>query len=193
MIPKILHQIWLGPNPIPKKFLEFQQNWRELHPDWSYKIWTDTAIRDIPIKHLVDRCGKFSSKSNMVRIYAVMFEGGVYADMDIDWNKNFDIFLTYKAFAAKESQDIYCNAIFGSEANSSWLSYQYNILEKYCSLPPPWGPKLMTLAVKNRGEKFTDIPTNFFYPFLWNCSKPLNKEDYSDSYCVHYWEKSWKR
>jgi len=36
MIPKLMHQIWVGPKPRPDKWL---QTWQDKHPGWTYKIW----------------------------------------------------------------------------------------------------------------------------------------------------------
>ena len=38
MIPKIIHQIWLGPLPPPQRWLD---SWRDHHPDWDYHLWTN--------------------------------------------------------------------------------------------------------------------------------------------------------
>lgn len=32
-IPRVLHQIWLGPAPIPAQCQEFMKRWRTLHPE----------------------------------------------------------------------------------------------------------------------------------------------------------------
>ena len=41
MIPRTLHQVWLGPDPIPARYMGFLDGWRRLHPGWSYQLWTD--------------------------------------------------------------------------------------------------------------------------------------------------------
>ncbi|NBV41108.1 glycosyl transferase, partial [bacterium] len=44
-IPKILHQVWLGPKEMPAQFVSWREQWRRLHPDWEYMLHTD---KDIP-------------------------------------------------------------------------------------------------------------------------------------------------
>ena len=44
LIPRILHQIWLGGSPIPEEFLEFSAGWRRAHPQWDYRLWTDRRL-----------------------------------------------------------------------------------------------------------------------------------------------------
>ena len=86
MIPKLLHQIWLGPREIPQHFVDWRNNFYKLHPDWDYRLWTDADVETLPneVKSIVNSLTCFASKSNIVRLYAVWRYGGVYADMDID-------------------------------------------------------------------------------------------------------------
>jgi len=41
-IPKIIHQLWVGPNPPPLKWMD---TWREKHPTWQYRLWGNDEIR----------------------------------------------------------------------------------------------------------------------------------------------------
>jgi mannosyltransferase OCH1-like enzyme len=39
---KIIHQIWCNKyNDIPDSFLKLSATWKELHPDWEYRFWTE--------------------------------------------------------------------------------------------------------------------------------------------------------
>ena len=40
-IPKIIHQLWIGPLPRPDKWMN---TWKECNPDWEYKLWTEDEI-----------------------------------------------------------------------------------------------------------------------------------------------------
>lgn len=193
MIPKKLHQVWLGDKDMPEQFIDFTKNWRDLHPNWDYKLWTDETISDKPeIKNLVDQCEAFSSKSNVVRLYAVYLEGGVYADMDVDCVQNFNKLLNVNAFAARQQKHMFCNALFGAIPNSEWIKCQIEELPELIHLPPPWGPPLMTRAADRfkETEQFNECPKHYFYPFLWY-EKAGSKSEYKNSYAIHYWEHSW--
>ena len=41
-IPKIIHQLWVGPLPRPTKWMD---TWREKHPTWEYRLWGNDEIR----------------------------------------------------------------------------------------------------------------------------------------------------
>src|SRR4029077_5448971 len=46
-IPKIIHQIWVGPKMPPSFFATFQEKWKMLHPGWEYHLWTDSEIDEL--------------------------------------------------------------------------------------------------------------------------------------------------
>lgn len=88
-IPKILHQVWTGPNPPPVHLMD---TWRELNPDWEYKLWTEDTIpfpletqtwydwfHDLPEPH---RWQAYHSCSNLIRYEMLLHHGGVYLDAD---------------------------------------------------------------------------------------------------------------
>lgn len=41
VIPKIIHQLWIGPKPAPTKWM---QTWRDKNPGWLYRLWTEKEI-----------------------------------------------------------------------------------------------------------------------------------------------------
>lgn len=41
MIPKIIHQVWIGPRPAPVKWLK---TWPEKHPGWNYIFWDNKKV-----------------------------------------------------------------------------------------------------------------------------------------------------
>ena len=40
-IPKIIHQIWIGPKKLPSKYSKWASTWKKLNPTWIYKFWTE--------------------------------------------------------------------------------------------------------------------------------------------------------
>lgn len=43
-IPKIIHQLWVGPKPRPDKWMN---TWKEKHPLWQYRLWGNDEIRGV--------------------------------------------------------------------------------------------------------------------------------------------------
>ena len=42
MIPKILHQIWIGPKEPPIKLMK---TWKEKHPEFRYILWNEEELQ----------------------------------------------------------------------------------------------------------------------------------------------------
>lgn len=91
-IPKIIHQIWLGPKPPPNYYWDYKKSWVKLHPDWEYKFWTDKEVAelDFELKDLYDRTPNWGEKSDILRAELLDRFGGLYADTDFECVKSFD-------------------------------------------------------------------------------------------------------
>lgn len=85
-IPKIIHQIWLGPNSPPSFFYVFQQKLKNLHPDWEYKLWNEESLEKLHLDNwdLVEKSTNWGEKSDIIRADLLCRFGGVYLDDDIE-------------------------------------------------------------------------------------------------------------
>ena len=43
-IPRIFHQIWVGPDPFPEEFAGYQETWIRHHPEWELRFWTEENL-----------------------------------------------------------------------------------------------------------------------------------------------------
>ena len=187
MIPKILHQVWLGPKPIPKQFLHWMGGWRSLHPDWTYILHTNENVPK-HLKYYIDSCKYYSSKSNIIRLYVINKYGGIYCDTNFEWNKNINCFLDNNFITAKQQSTTYSNAFFGSVSNSPILNWQLNLLDKYIDHPQS-GVNLFTSAIEKFEKDVKVLPTKYIYPYLWN--KPFTPGiHFPNPYLVNHWKKS---
>ncbi len=104
-IPKIIHQIWLGPKKPPHFFLKFRESWKRLHPDWEYRLWTDAdlASYDFELRDLFDQSDNYGEKSDILRCELLLKYGGVYVDADFESIKPLDeVLYKYDFFAGIE-------------------------------------------------------------------------------------------
>lgn len=212
MIPRIIHQIWLGPNPIPIQFKEWQKTILKHNPplnnpasterihqtianiqnmyNWQYHLWTDDNIQEFNATGLLNECDSLAGKSDVIRILALIKYGGVYLDMDVECLKPLHPLLNVPAFVAKESDNVVCNAIFGTIPNHPWLLKQMHLLPTLVDKPTSWGVTLMSEQSLKIDSGVTIYPKEFFYPFLWDI--PLEyRKPHKNSYLVHHWNKSW--
>jgi hypothetical protein len=100
-IPRIIHQTWfeeLTPERYPH-LQRLQNSWKAA--GWDYRFYTDAAARVYIQEHYPDRFveaydtilpGAF--KADLFRLFVLLREGGIYADIDVQLDVNLDSFLT---------------------------------------------------------------------------------------------------
>ena len=89
-IPKIIHYVWVGTKPIPKRDQVFIEGWRRLNPDFKIKHWTekDIDLKKYPlVKKAIDE-KRWALAADIIRMYAVYTEGGFYFDTDVELRKS---------------------------------------------------------------------------------------------------------
>jgi len=109
MIPKIIHQMWIGPNPPPLKMI---QTWIDKNPDWEHILWTEDLIREkYPNgfrnqKH-IDEHETWNGKCDIMR-YQILYDiGGIFLDADcICLNSLDDHFLEHDSFSCFENEEL---------------------------------------------------------------------------------------
>ncbi|MEQ9115588.1 MAG: glycosyltransferase, partial [Rickettsiales bacterium] len=91
-IPKIIHQIWIGPRSIPNKYKKLSLTWKQTFPDWKYKLWTDKDVMQFQFqsKDLYNKASSYQEKSDILRYEILKKYGGLYVDMDYEALNNFD-------------------------------------------------------------------------------------------------------
>ena len=83
MIPKIIHQIWIGPKPAPTKFMD---TWRDKNPDFEYIRWNEEEIKKRNLKleciNRINEMEEINGKADIIR-WEILYEyGGVFLDAD---------------------------------------------------------------------------------------------------------------
>lgn len=89
-IPKIIHQIWLGPNLPPPHFAGFQETLMRLHPDWEYHLWSEAQLEELNLDNwdIVEKSQNWAEKSDIIRCDLLDRFGGVYMDVDMEMYKS---------------------------------------------------------------------------------------------------------
>jgi mannosyltransferase OCH1-like enzyme len=126
MIPRILHFIWLGHEPIPMRLREFRAGWERLHPGWEIRDWGE----DIPWPYAPapERCCHVRQSSNWMRLHALRSEGGVYVDFDTESLKNIEPLLDGRSACATPfhmsgptAEKRVCNSFLAAEPEHPWI------------------------------------------------------------------------
>ena len=95
MIPKKIHYVWLGKGEKSERAKHCLETWKKFLPDYEIKEWNEDNF-DINYnnwtKHSYEN-KKYAFTSDVVRLYALYNEGGIYMDTDVEVYKPLDEFL----------------------------------------------------------------------------------------------------
>ena len=117
MIPKVIHYVWLGHGEKSEKTKACIESWRTYMPGWEIKEWNEDNF-DINYNDFTRDSyekGMYAFTSDVVRLYALYHEGGIYMDTDVLMYKPLDQFAENEAFTGFESVDYPVTATMGAE------------------------------------------------------------------------------
>lgn len=211
MIPKILHYVWAGPNPLPKEAEALIARWRAIMPDYKVMVWGNEDIlkHDSQFLRLSFAVGAWNRVANYLRICALIEHGGIYLDTDMDVLKSFDPLLDNQCFFGIQRDDstvdLVNNAVIGAVPNHPFLNQLRDALDQefvgYVDVSCGSGPGLVSVKLAEKGldyipedtiqiEGITIYSKDYFYPYKWD-------EEYSEecitpnTYAVHLWDHTW--
>jgi mannosyltransferase OCH1-like enzyme len=206
VIPKIIHQIWLGSEP-DSNLKKYMDSVKSANPDYEYRLWTDKEVETIDFnnKNLFLSCKNFGQRSDILR-YAVLEKfGGIYLDTDFLGIKSFDELLHHNFFTgvAYDKEPTLFNGLIGSVPNHPLLKELNNIeqVEDYdgMAIIKSTGPWYLTRKLFKYIKSYNDAivyPVAYFYPFP-NFERDKDAgNDYrnyirEETVCVHMWDSRW--
>jgi len=99
MIPRIVHHIWLGPDPLPEEHGPWIETWKRHHPDWEFRMWTEENLPEDPIRpEILERLRAPVERADILRLELVYRYGGVYLDTDLECLRPMDDVLAGEDF-----------------------------------------------------------------------------------------------
>lgn len=117
MIPKIIHYVWLGKGEMSERAKHCIESWKKYLTDYEIKEWNEDNF-DINYnnwtKHSYEN-KKYAFTSDVVRLYALYTEGGIYMDTDVEVYKPLDEFLNEEGFTGFEAVNYPSTATLGAE------------------------------------------------------------------------------
>ena len=163
MILNQIHQIWIGPRPLPSKWLD----------TWDSKVYRDEDIEDL---HLVNqekydyyyKNKNYAGATDIARVEIIYRYGGVYMDADSYCLNPIDELLDNEFFAGIEYDDRVANGVFGATPEHPILKDYIDRINKATVLDPACytvGGTLFTTCIDLYGrDKVTILPQYAFYP-----------------------------
>lgn len=106
MIPKIIHYCWFGGQSKPKLAQKCLKSWEKFCPDYKIQEWNEENfdISQAPayVRQAYD-AGRWAFVTDYVRLKALVEQGGVYMDTDVEVIRPLDPYLHHRAFAGFEN------------------------------------------------------------------------------------------
>lgn len=208
LVPKIIHQIWIGNEPFPEKYKFIVDKWRTMHPWWDYKLWDDTAIAALELenKEFYTAGANPGEKSDIARYEILKRFGGVYVDTDFECIKSFDDLISKVDFCMAVEPVTTSPACLG---NACIIAAPHHPI--LCALVDEiknhrmhrntvqrTGPWYATTVFTQYVERITPytviLPSIYFYPRPWDKRHdpaPIHTWLYPETLGFHYWEGSW--
>ena len=105
-IPKIIHQIWIGPKPRPHVLMD---SWKIKHPDFEYILWNEEEFKKREIvfetQSRIDSIEEINGKADIIRWELAYRFGGIFLDADSICIEPIDSYLlAHTAFASYENE-----------------------------------------------------------------------------------------
>jgi mannosyltransferase OCH1-like enzyme len=207
VIPKVIHQIWVG-GELPDHLKAYTRTWREQHPGWRYRLWTDATLPGFLAEHApdvrrlyddaeryvpADAVGQF--RSDLGRYVILGHRGGLYADTDTVCLKSMDPFLEGQTeWAAMEDDHWVGNTYMASEPWGTVIGHILSGLHRNIERRERgWrankltGPKYITPIWTKYGGALS--PSRLFFPYSYNDVKlgTVPRTFDADTVAIHHW------
>jgi len=157
MIPKIIHYIWFGNNPLTPLAEECLASWKASMPDWEIKRWDESNF-DISAAPLYVRqayeARKYAFVSDYVRLWTLEQYGGVYVDTDVKVLRSYEPLLSDTAFIGMEESLAHMpgTCVMGCEPHCRWVKDMLALYDSATFFNPD-GSLDLTTNVERLGER----------------------------------------
>lgn len=210
--PKIIHQIYgFWDKKIPKHIQKRMDCWKNLHPEFEYKLWDKKKSREFIKKYynwflnLYDNYTYNIQRADSIRYFILYHYGGIYSDIDLKpikslkpilekyKNKNSILYkssnsgLLTNDFMISKPKNIFWKKVW----NELILNYNYNSLSKHLNVMYTTGPLLIDNAYEKLifKDKYVYIINS---KYINNCDISVNKPCYNkEAYLKRYEGNSW--
>jgi mannosyltransferase OCH1-like enzyme len=187
-VPRIFHQIWLGPNPLPEEFARYQRTWLEHHPGWELRCWTDDNLPgDLRRREVYEPLRFPAERADILRLELLWRDGGVYLDTDMECLRCIEPIIDgLDFFTGYMKPDRVNNAFVGAVSGHPILDravHEVRPRNRYGLDKAAAGPLFLDRLVRDYPE-VTIFEPAFFYP-----TTPAER---TSAYAIHHVARSWK-
>jgi hypothetical protein len=204
MIPRLIHQIWLGEGPLPVRFERWVEGWRAMNPGWEHVLWTQMSLPRLGNQSEFEYAGP-DQRVDIARYELLHEQGGLVVDLDVEPLRPLDSLLSEKlsadteGFAVTDDGLRISAAVMGARPGHPLLAELVRALPGALVSRPgepaesQTGAELLSRVQwqrLGRHEQALDVlEAQSFFPYLWN-EAPVDAHDLGDSYGVKRWHAS---
>lgn len=187
MIPKKIHYVWLGKGEKSELIKRCMRSWEKL--GYEIKEWNEDNF-DLNYNKFVKQsydAKKYAFTSDVIRLYALYNEGGIYFDTDVEVYNNLDEFLNEPAFTGFELIGYPVCATLGAEKGNHIIKEMLNYYDDK-EFEELTNTKIMSNILEKHGidrNKNEVQRINGFTVF------PIEYFNYKKGYTFHHMEGSW--
>lgn len=164
MIPKKIHYCWFGGNPLPPLAQKCIASWKKYCPDYEIKEWNETNfdVNALPYTREAFEARKWAFITDVVRLQALVSEGGIYMDTDVEVLKPLDSLLQYEAVSGFESMTQIATGLMACRDSQPFFK---ELLEEYNNIhfKNPDGTLDTTtnvVRITRAAERYGFVPNN---------------------------------
>ena len=173
-IPKIIHQLWVGPKKPPLKCMN---TWKDKNPGWEYRLWDEKAV--LKTKWINQKHIDYYMKNEMwpgvsdVCTYEILYNyGGFMPGADSICEKPIDelFFSEYDAYSCYEHEQLrpgLISPLLASVKGSRFAAELIGGLFQLSEVGEPWkctGNVYMGEMYKKTKHKVRIFPSHYFNP-----------------------------
>lgn len=205
---KIIHYCWFGDKPLPKMAKKCIKSWKKYLPDYEIKQWNENNF-DVNMNNFVKgayKNKKWAFVSDCARTYALLNQGGIYFDTDMELKKDISFLLDKDFFIGREDSGYIAAGVIGVKEKNNKIIKQlmdrYNGFESFDEnkMYEFAIPKIITNILEKYSKEVDEngieiydksvyvYPREYFYPLSYNHQNNI----FTDNTCmIHYYDASW--
>lgn len=206
MIPKRIHYCWFGRGKKPPMAQKCIESWKKYLPEYEIVEWNEDnfELSKFPYAEQAYESRKFAFVTDVVRLYALFMQGGIYMDTDVEVLKPLDSILDYKAVSGFETTNLVPTGLMAAEPHLpiiGELLNDYNgrmFINADGSLNTTTNVIYITNILKKYGIKlnnqiqtvadFTFLPSDYLCPKSVKDGKIILTEN---TLAIHHFAGSW--
>jgi len=185
---------------MPAIYETFERRRSELHPGWEIARWCERNIPRLEHQDMYDRAEELTAgnvwqfRSDIVRYELLWRHGGVYTDVDFEWQKAIDPLLGgVECFAVWEKQDIWAaNGLMGATPEHPFVGRLLSGLRASVDANKDrrpnvsTGPQYLTKVYREHPDGVSVFDEKSFIPYAYN-ELDRGGEAFPEAYAIHHW------